>query len=156
MAAKDTTHYNVINSIEPACANFYANVVAVFSYKLGAVRGCVINLMIFERIVIAFLFGMIILEQNYAKRSLFKMGNFKVVSRLGIYTYGLYCLHFLGLYFAIKAMNVLHLDGSRTWVSISMVVLALLISIMVSLMSYHFFEKWFLKWKDKFAFIVKK
>ena len=29
---------------------------------------------VFERIVIAFLFGMIILEQNYSKHSLFKMG----------------------------------------------------------------------------------
>ncbi len=68
---------------------------------------------IFERIVIAFCFGMIILEQNYAKYSLFKMSNFKVMSNLGIYTYGLYCLHFLGLYFAIKIMNALHLNGSN-------------------------------------------
>lgn len=111
---------------------------------------------IFERIVIAFLFGMIILEQNYAKHSLFKMSSFKNISRLGIYTYGLYCLHFLGLYLAIKVMNGLHLDGSATWVSISMTLLALLLSIAISLMSYHLFEKWFLKLKDKFAFIVKK
>ena len=111
---------------------------------------------IFERIVIAFLFGMIILEQNYAKRSLFKMSNFKIMSKLGIYTYGLYCLHFLGLYFAIKVMNALHLNGSETWVSLSMMLLALVLSIVISLLSYHLFEKWFLKFKDKFAFIVKK
>jgi peptidoglycan/LPS O-acetylase OafA/YrhL len=110
----------------------------------------------FERIVIAFLFGMIILEQNYAKNSLFKMSNFKMFSNLGIYTYGLYCLHFLGLYFAIKFMNVLALNGSISWVSFSMVALALIISVIISLMSYHFYEKWFLRLKDKFAFIVKK
>ena len=111
---------------------------------------------IFERIAIAFLFGMIILEQNYAKHSLFKMSNFKLASRLGIYTYGLYCLHFLGLYFAIKVMNALRLDGSLSWVSFAMITLALLLSVIISLMSYHFYEKWFLRWKDKFAFIVKK
>jgi peptidoglycan/LPS O-acetylase OafA/YrhL len=111
---------------------------------------------IFERIVIAFLFGMIILEQNYAKHSLFKMSNFKIMSKLGIYTYGLYCLHFLGLYFAIKVMNALHLNGSETWVSLTMMLLALVLSIVISLFSYHLFEKWFLKFKDKFAFIVKK
>lgn len=111
---------------------------------------------IFERIVIAFLFGMIILEQNYAKHSLFKMGNFKLVSKLGIYTYGLYCLHFLGLYFAIKVMNALHLNGSLTWVALLITLLAFLLSVVVSLVSYHFFEKRFLRWKDKFAFIVKK
>ncbi len=111
---------------------------------------------IFERIVIAALFGMIILEQNYAKNSLFKMGQFKLMSKLGIYTYGLYCLHFLGLYFAIKVMNALHLNGSDTWVSFAMMFLALILSIGISLMSYHLFEKWFLKLKDRFAFIVKK
>ncbi len=111
---------------------------------------------IFERIVIAALFGMIILEQNYAKNSLFKMSQFKLMSRLGIYTYGLYCLHFLGLYFAIKVMNALHLNGSDSWVSFAMMLLALVLSISISLLSYHLFEKWFLKFKDRFAFIVKK
>lgn len=111
---------------------------------------------IFERIVIAFLFGMIILEQNYAKHSLFKMGKFTTMSKLGIYTYGLYCLHFLGLYFAIKIMNMLRLDGSLSWVAFTMIVVALIISVVISLLSYHLYEKWFLRLKDKFAFIVKK
>lgn len=111
---------------------------------------------IFERIVIAFFFGMIILEQNYAKHSLFKMSQFKTVSRLGIYTYGLYCLHFLGLYLAIKTMNALRLNGSLSWVSFGMMLLALLLSVVISLISFNFYEKWFLRWKDKFAFIVKK
>lgn len=111
---------------------------------------------VFERIVIAFFFGLIILEQNYAKHSLFKMGRFTTISKLGIYTYGLYCLHFLGLYFAIKIMNVLRLNGSLSWVSFSMITLALVISVIISLLSYHLYEKWFLRLKDKFAFIVKK
>ena len=111
---------------------------------------------IFERIVIAFLFGMIILEQNYSHNSFYKMGKLKTISRLGTFTYGLYCLHFLGLYFAIKVMNSLHLNGSLNSVAFSMILLALLLSVGISLMSYHLYEKWFLRFKDKFAFIVKK
>jgi peptidoglycan/LPS O-acetylase OafA/YrhL len=111
---------------------------------------------IFDRLVIAFLFGLIILEQNYAKNSLFKMSNFKLVSRLGIYTYGLYCLHFLGLYFAIKIMDILRLNGSLSWVAFTMIIAALVISVIISLLSYNLYEKWFLRFKDKFAFIVKK
>jgi peptidoglycan/LPS O-acetylase OafA/YrhL len=111
---------------------------------------------IFERIVIAFLFGMIILEQNYAKNSLFKMSNFKLASKLGIYTYGLYCLHFLGLYLAIKIMNVLRLNGSVSRVAFAMLALAFALSVVIALSSYNFYEKWFLRWKDRFAFIVKK
>jgi peptidoglycan/LPS O-acetylase OafA/YrhL len=111
---------------------------------------------VFERIVIAFLFGMIILEQNYSKHSFYKMGKLKTISSLGVFTYGLYCLHFLGLYFAIKLMNSMHLNGSLNAVAFSMILVALLLSIGISLMSYHFYEKWFLRLKDKFAFIVKK
>jgi len=110
----------------------------------------------FERIVIASLFGLIILEQNYSKNSFYKMGKLKTISNLGIFTYGLYCLHFLGLYFAIKVMNSMQLNGSLNAVAFSMILLALLLSIGISLMSYHFYEKWFLRLKDKFAFIVKK
>ena len=96
---------------------------------------------IFDRIVIAFFFGMIILEQNYAKHSFFKMSRAKTISKLGIYTYGLYCLHFLGLYLAIKFMNVLRLNGSLTWVSFSMILLALVISIIIILLSYKIVKK---------------
>lgn len=111
---------------------------------------------VFERMVIASLFGLIILEQNYSKNSFYKMGKLKTISNLGVFTYGLYCLHFLGLYFAIKIMNIMRLDGSLNAVAFSMILLALLLSIGISLMSYHFYEKWFLRLKDKFAFIVKK
>jgi peptidoglycan/LPS O-acetylase OafA/YrhL len=111
---------------------------------------------VFERLIIASLFGMIILEQNYSKHSFYKMGKLKIISNLGVFTYGLYCLHFLGLYFAIKLMNTMHLNGSLNAVAFSMILLALLLSIGISLMSYHFYEKWFLRLKDKFAFIVKK
>jgi peptidoglycan/LPS O-acetylase OafA/YrhL len=44
---------------------------------------------VFERLVIAFLFGMIILEQNYAQNSFYKMGRLKLMSNLGVFTYGL-------------------------------------------------------------------
>jgi peptidoglycan/LPS O-acetylase OafA/YrhL len=111
---------------------------------------------VFERLIIASLFGLIILEQNYAKNSFYKMGRLKTISSLGVFTYGLYCLHFMGLYFAIKVMNSLQLNGSLNSVAFSMILLALLLSIGISLMSYHFYEKWFLRLKDKFAFIVKK
>lgn len=144
----------VTNINRPLLVLLYAGTLAVTLFKSEIFTTGIP--VIFERLIIAFFFGMIILEQNYAKHSLFKMSKFKIMSNLGIYTYGLYCLHFLGLYFAIKAMNAMHLDGSKTWVSLAMTLLALILSIGISLMSYHLFEKWFLKLKDKFAFIVKK
>ncbi|MEP6713807.1 MAG: acyltransferase, partial [Ferruginibacter sp.] len=52
-------------------------------------------LRVLERPLISTIMLMIILEQCYAKNSFYKMGNFKIPSRLGVITYGLYCLHFI-------------------------------------------------------------
>jgi peptidoglycan/LPS O-acetylase OafA/YrhL len=111
---------------------------------------------IFERIIIGTFFGLIILEQNYAQNSFFKLGNFKIISKLGIYTYGLYCLHLIGIYIALKFVGFAGWNLQNAWVLLFLVVAALLASILISLASYHFFEKWFLKLKDKFAIIHKK
>ncbi|MBK7389056.1 MAG: acyltransferase [Bacteroidetes bacterium] len=54
-------------------------------------------LRIFDRSITALIMLSIILEQNYAKNSLFKMSDFKRISKLGTITYGLYCLHFIGI-----------------------------------------------------------
>ena len=111
---------------------------------------------VFERLVIAILFGMIIAEQNFSQHSLFKMGNHKIVSRLGIYTYALYCLHLLGMYAMVKVTGLLHLSLENWMVATGISVGALLLSIVISYGSYHLFEKWFLRLKDRFAFIVKQ
>ncbi|HSB92378.1 MAG TPA: acyltransferase [Flavitalea sp.] len=111
---------------------------------------------IFERLVIGFFFGMIILEQNFSRKSFFKMGQFKTISKLGVYTYGLYCLHLIGMYLSQKLTTALQLDQTRTMVAYGSVLVALLFSIGISLASYHFFEKWFLTIKSKFAVIVTK
>ena len=111
---------------------------------------------VFERLVIAVFFGMIIAEQNFSRNSLFKMGNYKSVTKLGIYTYALYCLHLLGMYGTVKLIGVLKLSLENSWVASAAAVVALLIAIVISYCSYHLFEKWFLRLKDKFAFIVKQ
>ena len=111
---------------------------------------------VIERLVIAFFFGMIILEQNYAKGSFFKMSRFKTISRLGIYTYGLYCLHLLGFLVADVALSKAGQDKTSFTIATVGCVAALIISVIISLASYHFYEKWFLRFKDRFAFIVKK
>jgi peptidoglycan/LPS O-acetylase OafA/YrhL len=110
---------------------------------------------IFERLVIGLFFGFIILEQNFSTNSLFKMSRFKQMSKLGIYTYGLYCLHLLAMYVTVVLVTKLHLQQDKLWVAIASAALGLVLSIVISMASYHLFEKWFLKWKDKFAFITK-
>jgi len=111
---------------------------------------------IFERLVIAGFFGLIIVEQNYAKNSFIKMSRFKTITRLGGYTYGLYCLHLLGMYLTAKITDKLHLDQTSLIISVLTAIAALIFSIGISLLSYHCFEKWFLRMKSRFAVIVSK
>ncbi|MGN6419298.1 MAG: acyltransferase family protein [Pseudobacter sp.] len=110
---------------------------------------------IFERLVIGFFFGLIILEQNFAVNSFFKVGRWKLISRLGTYTYGLYCLHLLAIYISTKIVLKLGLDQRMLTTAFAQVIIALPLSLVISIASYHLFEKWFLQLKDRFAFITK-
>ncbi|HUS01318.1 MAG TPA: acyltransferase [Chitinophagaceae bacterium] len=108
---------------------------------------------IFERFVLASFFGMIILEQNYCVNSFFKMAQFKRVSKLGICTYGLYCLHLLGITFVYKVLGKLHIDQSSVYVSIMATVTSLAIAIGMSILCYRYYEKRFLEIKARFELI---
>jgi peptidoglycan/LPS O-acetylase OafA/YrhL len=110
---------------------------------------------VIERLVLATFFAFIIAEQNFAENSFFKFSQFKKISILGTYTYGLYCLHFIaivGIVFIIEKYNLK--VGSLLNSSI-VCIIAFLISVGISWLSYHLYEKHFLMLKNKFSFIVK-
>jgi peptidoglycan/LPS O-acetylase OafA/YrhL len=109
-----------------------------------------------ERVILALLFACIIAEQNFAKNSFFKFSTCKVISKLGVYTYGLYCLHFFGILGVQAILDKTHIPVGSIFANLAAVMAALLITIGISMFSYQFFEKWFLTWKEKFAFITKK
>jgi peptidoglycan/LPS O-acetylase OafA/YrhL len=142
-----------MNRLQIAMIYLGAITVTIFRYELFTVNSVAV---VFERLVIAFFYGMIILEQSYARHSFFKMSNFKLISKLGIYTYGLYCLHLLGFLAADVLLSKTGIDKTTLTFAIAGSSVALVISVIISLVSYHLYEKRFLKLKDKFAFIVKK
>jgi peptidoglycan/LPS O-acetylase OafA/YrhL len=145
----------IINLNRLQIAMIYLGAIAVTLFKADLFDQNAFTLTI-ERMVISFFYGMIILEQNYAKRSFFKMSRFRLMSKLGIYTYGLYCLHLLGFLVADIVITKAGFNKTSFAVAVSGSVIALIFSIVISLASYHLYEKWFLRLKDKFAFIVKK
>ena len=109
----------------------------------------------FERLFFAAAFGMIILEQNFSEHSLFKMSRFKLLSKMGVYTYGLYCLHMISLKLTDQGIRMMGFDIRQTSTCIMVAALAFFISIGMALISYRYFESRFLRLKNKFAFIVK-
>jgi peptidoglycan/LPS O-acetylase OafA/YrhL len=110
---------------------------------------------IFERSFVATVILGVVLEQNYSTNSFFKFAKFKTMSKLGVISYGLYCLHFIGILVALTVTKFLHLNESLWEVLILETFISLGFTILLANLSYHFMERHFLKLKDRFAFIVR-
>jgi peptidoglycan/LPS O-acetylase OafA/YrhL len=109
-------------------------------------------LRIFERLFISTIMLLIILEQCFSKYSFYKMARFRIPSRLGLVTYGLYCIHFIIISLVVGLTRKLGMS-SQVWQVVFLdTFLSLLITIGISLLSYRYFEAPFLKLKEKFSF----
>ncbi|HEV8272726.1 MAG TPA: acyltransferase [Chitinophagaceae bacterium] len=113
-------------------------------------------LIVTKRAIISFFFAWIILEQNFCKNSLFKISSLKTVTQLGKYTYGLYCLHRIAILIVMTIMQLLGINKHAWQLWVIEFPACLLLSIVLSYYSYKYFESYFLKLKDKFAYIVKR
>lgn len=111
-------------------------------------------LRVFERGALAVV-CLFILEQVYSSKSLWKFGRSRLVSYLGRISYGLYVLHFLGILIATNATKLLGLNTKLWQVLFLETLLALLLTILMSHISYIIFERRFLRIKDKFSLISK-
>lgn len=107
----------------------------------------------FERVLISVIMLAIILEQNYAAKSFFKMSTFKTFSKLGVITYGLYCLHFVGILMATTITKKLGINTDLWQVLILDTSLALGFTIILAKLSFDLYEKRFLLLKQKFAYV---
>jgi len=103
---------------------------------------------VFSNLVLSILFIIIILEQCYTEKSLFKMVNNKIFSRLGKISYGLYCLHSIGILIILTITAKWNL--SLTGILLIHLPISLLLSIGLSILSYHYLEKPFLRLKERF------
>ncbi|MDD2983964.1 MAG: hypothetical protein PHQ74_11325 [Crocinitomicaceae bacterium] len=75
---------------------------------------------------------------------------------MGKITYGLYCWHFVGI-LIVTTLTKKYAFNTQMWqVSILETLLALVLTIVISQLSYRIFEKPFLRLKDKFAYIKVK
>ncbi|HBX53004.1 MAG: acyltransferase [Bacteroidetes bacterium RIFOXYB2_FULL_35_7] len=110
---------------------------------------------IFERLIISIIILFVILEQSFSINSLFKLSNFKKISNLGIITYGLYCLHFIGILITINITKYFNFNNQLWQVMILETILSLLITVIIAKLSYKYFELPFLKFKERFSFITK-
>lgn len=105
---------------------------------------------LFIRITSCFFIAFIILEQNFSTHSFFKLSKSSLLTSLGKYNYGLYLFHMIALFFAhlpFRLFNLpLHKDFSST---LGIAIIALVLTLFMSYLSYEYFEKKFILLKSK-------
>ncbi len=112
-------------------------------------------LQIISRLLYSLFFAFILLEQNYSRHSFFKIKNWKRITSWGRMTYGLYCLHFLGILAALILSKKMGWNQSIAGVLLIETTLAFGITWVIAWFSYRFFEMPFLKLKERFTFFGK-
>lgn len=108
---------------------------------------------VLERLVMSFLFSFVIAEQCFSNNSIFKLGSLKAVSKLGVISYGLYCLHLLSISVVQKLNSIFHINQANSFVFYSELFVSLLLTVILSYLSYNYFEKLFLKFKHNYSTI---
>ena len=104
-----------------------------------------------QRVLFSIFFSFIILEQTYCDNSLFKVSRIKYFNFFGKISYGLYCYH--GIIITI----VLQMSGLFSESLLNSLVLYPIIifvsTLMISQLSFKFYESKFLNFKSKFSFL---
>lgn len=90
-------------------------------------------------------FGFVILEQNFSDHSLFKFGNFRLASRLGKISYGIYLLHMVVIAFLLLT------PMSRPDLFAVNLVVVPVTTIILSSISFRYIEAPFLKLKHRYS-----
>jgi peptidoglycan/LPS O-acetylase OafA/YrhL len=105
----------------------------------------------FTRLLAGVVFAAIVLEQNFCRRSLFKMSDSAIFSRLGQYTYGLYMLHMVVLFLLEKAFLLFGLAPSDRAHRVLLPLLGLPLSVFAAWASHRLVESPFLRLKARFS-----
>ncbi len=106
--------------------------------------------LILEKLVITFIIGYIIFEQSFGQHKLMEFGRSKLLSRLGVISYGLFCYHEITL---LIAHNVLELVGMKDNVSAQLIgkpIMAFAMLWPMAELSWKYFEQPLLKLKRHF------
>lgn len=108
---------------------------------------------LFRYITIIF-YSFVILDQCFNKSNWLKLSNLKILTSLGKYTYGLYLLHPIAILFLKHVFDFYNLNYFNSWyVAILLCVVSFIFTLLMAILSYKYFESYFLKIKSKYSTI---
>lgn len=108
----------------------------------------------FSRLVLSVFFAFILTEQNYSEHSLFKIKRLKLISKLGIYTYGLYLIHPIAITLLNGGLKAASASVDSFAVRVAVGVAGFALTVMLAYLSYERFEKKFLRLKQRFSYVL--
>ncbi len=106
-----------------------------------------------ERVVLAMFFAFVIVEQNYAERSLLKVHRLRLATWWGKYTYGVYCWQMVSILIVITTSRIVGLHGSVWGTLLVEGPAGVLLTMSIAYLSYHALEKPFLRLKERFTVV---
>lgn len=103
-----------------------------------------------EKLITSFAIGLIVIDQAFNGTSPMQLSRFKLISRLGKYTYAMYCLHFVAILIVVTITK--KIIGIDTVWSVYLLepAMSLVLTVVLSYLSYRFLESYFLRLKTKF------
>lgn len=108
-----------------------------------------LNLM-WEKLFFAFILAFFIFEQNFSERSFFKFGRIRVLSYLGMISYGLFCFHEIGLLIGQHVLTYFSMEHDVRSFLLLKPLIALIVIVPLAHVSWNYFEKPFLRLKRHF------
>ena len=102
---------------------------------------------IFERFILSFFFGFIILDQIRGNHSFFKFGKINLFNYLGKISYGIYMYHLVAMYLLLRFIPFDNFSLITS--SILFFLSSILLTFGLSALSFHYFESKFLSLKPK-------
>jgi len=107
--------------------------------------------LVLSRVFHALFFLFIIIEQNFADNYIIKFNKFKVISKMGKYTYGLYLLHPIAIQIGNIIIRFIYNEKKRLFSATFLRINFFMLSMLLSYLSYNYVETYFLKLKSKFS-----
>ena len=105
---------------------------------------------LFSRCYYSVLFAFLILDQVMGQNRIFNMGKFKLINYLGKISYGLYCFHGVVVTAMILLLRQSVVKESLVMSLIVWPIVIFILSVLLSHLSYRYFEQYFLRLKERF------
>ncbi len=118
----------------------------LFDFKYGAAIG---------RIFISISFALFICSQALTKtKSFLNLKNLSFASKWGKYTYGIYLLHPISITMLDVLLRILGIPKTNFFITFFIGIVGFIFTLIISKLSYMYFEQKFLTIKDKYAAIT--